>query len=302
VLTHNARRLAKFRSRIPVVLAGNSVVRPELHTLLEEASKPITSTANVLPRIGVLEPGPARAAIREVFLTHVIGGKKLSRGKRFTSLVRAATPDAVLRGVEVLGDHLSADLLVVDIGGATTDVYSVLLPDAERAAVRAEAAGTLWRSRTVEGDLGMRWSAAGVIEAARAERLITLDPELEAAAVLRSRDPSLMAEPDDPNDRRIGALAATVALRRHARSGPDLRDVRLVIGSGGVLRHADPGAAQAVLRAALTDTAGGWALPREPAVVVDTDYVLAAAGLLADDYPSAALNLLTPLFGDRPRR
>lgn len=296
VLTHNARRLAKFRSRIPVVLAGNSVVRQELHTLLEEAGKPVTSTANVLPRIGVLEPGPARAAIREVFLTHVIGGKKLSRGKRFASLVRAATPDAVLRGVEVLGDHLSADLLVVDIGGATTDVYSVLLPDAERATVRADVAGTLWRSRTVEGDLGMRWSATGVIEAARAERIITLDPELEAAAVLRTRDPGLMAEPDDPNDRRIGALAATVALRRHARGGPDLRDVRLVIGSGGVLRHADPAAAYSVLRTALTDTAGGWALPREPAVVVDTDYVLAAAGLLADDHPSAALTLLTPLL------
>jgi uncharacterized protein (TIGR01319 family) len=295
VLTHNARRLARARFRLPIVLAGNSVVRHELHTLLEEARKPVTSTDNVLPRIGLVEPGPARAAIREVFLTHVIGGKKLSRGRRFKSLVRAATPDAVMRGVELLGDALASDLLVVDIGGATTDVYSVLLPDAERAHIRAEAAGTLWRSRTVEGDLGMRWSATGVVEAARAERIIDLDSELEAAAVLRTRDPGLVAEPDDPNDRRIGALAATIALRRHARSGPDLRDVRLVIGSGGVLRHADPSAAYSVLRTALTDTAGGWALPREPAVVVDTDYVLAAAGLLADDHPQAALALLDSL-------
>lgn len=294
VITHNARRLTRLR-RVPIVLAGNSVVRPALHTLLEAAGKPVTSTANVLPRIGVVEPGPARTAIREVFLSHVIGGKKLSRGKRFKSLVRAPTPDAVMRGVELLGDSLSADLLVVDIGGATTDVYSVLLPDAERAHIRAAAAGTLWRSRTVEGDLGMRWSATGVVEAARAERIIDLDPSLEAGAVLRSRDPGLVAEPDDPNDRRIGALAATIALRRHARSGPDLRDVRLVIGSGGVLRHADPDTAHAVLRTALTDTAGGWALPREPAVVVDTDYVLAAAGLLADDHPAAALALLGPL-------
>jgi uncharacterized protein (TIGR01319 family) len=294
VLTHNARRLSRFRSRIPVVLAGNSVVRQELHTLLAESGKPVTSTDNVLPRIGSVAPGPARAAIREVFLSHVIAGKKLSRRKRFTSLVRAATPDAVMRGVEVLGDALAADLLVVDIGGATTDVYSALLPDAERATIRAEAAGTLWRSRTVEGDLGMRWNATGVVEAARSERLVRDDPPLEAAAVLRTRDPGLVAEPDDPYDRRIGALAATVALRRHARSGPDLRDVRLVIGSGGVLRHADPDAARSVLRTALSDTAGGWALPREPAVVIDTDYVLAAAGLLADDHPEAARALLDP--------
>jgi uncharacterized protein (TIGR01319 family) len=299
VLTHNAGRLARWRSRLPVVLAGNSVVRQELHTVLETAGKPVISTDNVLPRIGVLEPGPARSAIREMFLRHVIGGKKLSRGRRFATLVRAATPDAVLRGVELLGDHLAADLLVIDIGGATTDVYSVLLPDAERAHIRAAAAGTLWRSRTVEGDLGMRWSATGVIEAARAERIIDLDPVLEAAAVLRSRDPGLVAEPDDPNDRRIGALAATIAVRRHARSGPDLRDVRLVIGSGGVLRHAEPGTARAVLQAALTDTAGGWALPREPAVVVDTDYVLAAAGLLAGDHPAAALALLHGLSSPR---
>ena len=47
---------------------------------------------------GELAPGPARAAIREVFLRHVIGGKGLSRGRRFRALVRAVTPDAVLRG------------------------------------------------------------------------------------------------------------------------------------------------------------------------------------------------------------
>ena len=61
-------------------------------------------TANVLPRIGVVAPEAARAAIREAFLTHVIGGKGLSRGRGFAELVRAATPDAVLRGVEVLAD------------------------------------------------------------------------------------------------------------------------------------------------------------------------------------------------------
>jgi uncharacterized protein (TIGR01319 family) len=300
VLTHNATRLARSRlsaggHRVPVVLAGNQVVREQLHTLLEEAGTPVTSTANVLPRIGVLEPGPARAAIREVFLRHVIGGKRLSKGPRFASLVRAATPDAVLRGVELLGDELGTDLLVVDVGGATCDVYSVLTPDAERAHIRAEAAGTLWRSRTVEGDLGMRWSAVGVVEAARSERLLGVDPDLDEAAAARTADPGMVAPPEDPFDARIAALAATVALRRHARSGPDLRDVRLVIGSGGVLRHNDPAAGRQVLATALADTAGGWALPRAPAIVIDSAYVLAAAGLLADDHPKAALALLGSL-------
>lgn len=300
VLTHNAHRLSTARLRIPVVVAGNADARDAVCTELGRRGVPHVPAGNVLPRIGVLDPLPARAAIREVFLRHVIGGKNLSRGRRFVDLVRGATPDIVLTGVELLADHLGQDLLVIDIGGATTDVYSVLTPDPEqRSGPRADVAGTLWRSRTVEGDLGMRWSATGVIDAARSEKLAVADGLAEAAQ-RRSDDvgflPDSAAEHDD--DRRIAELAATIAVRRHARGEPggaarkDLRDVRIVIGSGGVLRHARADDATAVLAAPLSDLAGGWPLPRCAATVVDVDYVLAAAGLLATDYPEAALSLL----------
>ena len=94
----------------------------------------------------------------------MIGGKRLSRGSRFASLVRAATPDAVLAGVELLADRTGAGVLVVDVGGATTDVYSALLPDAEsETGPRRDVAGTLWRARTVEGDLGVAVSAPGTL-------------------------------------------------------------------------------------------------------------------------------------------
>ncbi len=303
VLTHNAIRLAKARWRVPVVLAGNADARDDLHALLAAAKVPVTAADNVLPRIGVLAPAPARAAIREVFLRHVIGGKKLSRGSRFARMVRAATPDAVLTGVEVLADALGGDLAVVDVGGATTDVYSVLTPDERADGPGREVAGTLWRARTVEGDLGMRWSAPGVVRAAAEERLLAPGEEarLAAAAAVRAADPGFLpvADIDRAADRRIAALAATVALRRHARgaatgerAGRDLRDVKLVVGSGGVLRHAEPADAAAVLDAVLTDHAGGWPLPRAARPVVDVDYVLAAAGLLAADHPQVAAALL----------
>ncbi|MFG2052510.1 glutamate mutase L [Micromonospora sp. NPDC048930] len=303
VLTHNATRLAKARWRVPVVLAGNADARDDLHALLAAANVPVTAADNVLPRIGVLAPAPARAAIREVFLRHVIGGKRLSRGSRFARLVRAATPDAVLTGVEVLADALGGDLAVVDVGGATTDVYSVLTPDERADGPGREVAGTLWRARTVEGDLGMRWSAPGVVRAAAEERLLAPGEEepLAAAAAVRAADPGFLPgdDTDRAADRRIAALAATVALRRHARgaatgerAGRDLRDVKLLVGSGGVLRHADPADAAAVLDAVLTDHAGGWPLPRAARPVVDVDYVLAAAGLLAADHPGAAAALL----------
>ncbi|GAA2704398.1 glutamate mutase L [Actinoplanes palleronii] len=282
VLLHNARRLAANRLRIPVVLAGNAEVRAEAREILENRGVPVTVTGNVLPRIGVLDPLPARAAIREVFLKHVIGGKRLSKGPRFASLVRAATPDAVLAGVELLADRAAAGVLVVDVGGATTDVYSALLPDAEEeTGPRRDVAGTLWRSRTVEGDLGVAVGADATREAAAAEKL-----------------------PVPREDRELAATAAMIALRRHARGhaagpglprtgGRDLRDVRLVVGSGGVLRH---GGGEHVLGALLADTAGGWALPDRARTVVDTQYVLAAAGLLSTDHPAVATGLLDTLL------
>jgi uncharacterized protein (TIGR01319 family) len=309
VLLHNAARLAGARVRVPIVVAGNTDARDDACGLLEARGARFVATDNVLPRIGVLNPMPARAAIRSVFLTHVIGGKKLSRGRlrnrRFVDLVRGATPDLVLTGVEALGDDLGTDLVVVDIGGATTDVYSVLTPDPEQfTGPRAEVAGTLWRSRTVEGDLGMRWSATGVIEAATVERVpvsaLPIDARLASAAARRVADPAFlpMSDGERAEDFRIAELAAIVALRRHARGEPggaprkDLRDVRLIIGSGGVLRHADPAAAASVLAGPLHDLAGGWPLPRQADTVVDVAYVLAAAGLLAEDFPDASRQLL----------
>jgi len=280
-LLHNARRLAAARIRTPVVVAGNADVRAEAAGLLAGRGIPVTAAGNVLPRIGVLDPAPARAAIREVFLRHVIGGKRLSRGGRFASLVRAATPDAVLAGVELLADLTGSGVLVVDVGGATTDVYSALAPDAEsESGPRRDVAGALWRSRTVEGDLGVAAGAAGTRAAAAAERL---------------------AVPD--GDRQLAAAAATIALRRHARGhsagpgqprtgGRDLREVRLVVGSGGVLRH---GGGRYVLDAVLHDTAGGWAAPTNARAVVDREYVLAAAGLLAIDHRDAAAALVNTL-------
>jgi uncharacterized protein (TIGR01319 family) len=325
VLRHNAAWLARARLRVPVVVAGNIDARDGVAATLRAKGTPVVLADNVLPRIGELNPQPARAAIREVFLRHVIGGKRLSRGPRFASLVRGATPDVVLTAVELLAEHmadqhLAGDLVVIDVGGATTDVYSVLSPDPyEPAGAASDVAGTLWRGRTVEGDLGMRWSAPGVVESAILERLLEPDESerLAAGAAARAADPAFLptTESDRAVDARFAQLAATVAVRRHARGDStrpsggvaatraqrvepvhrwrrDMRRVRLVVGSGGVLRHATRGDASAALGAVLADHAGGWALPRAAAATVDLDYVLAPAGLLAAEHPAAAIGLL----------
>jgi uncharacterized protein (TIGR01319 family) len=304
VLLHNARRLGIARLPAPVVLAGNAEAAPAARAELERRGRTVAPAPNVLPRIGILEPLGARAAIREQFLRHVIGGKGLSQGGRFARLVRAPTPDAVLAGVEVLADALARDVLVVDVGGATTDVYSVVTPQGEDGAAAAgdvpgrDVVAPLWRARTVEGDLGMRWSAPGVVAAAAAEGLLADGEEASLGEYARAVAAEPGVVPADPHpDTRLAELAVTVALRRHGRPGSPssaprpLADVRVVVGSGGVLRHGDAERRRRVLHPAVTDHGGGWRVPDRAAVAVDDRYVLFAAGLLAAEQADAAAEL-----------
>ena len=304
VLLHNAGRLARSRVATPLVVAGNADAAPAVAELLAGAGRRFVVTDNVLPRIGVVAPEAARGAIRDAFLRHVIGGKGLSRRRGFRDLVRAATPDAVLRGVEVLADVLGRDVLVVDVGGATTDVYSVITPHGEDATVHREVVGTLWHARTVEGDLGMRWSAEGVVDAAHRERL-PLDLATARYAGRVAADTGYLAASDAEwrAERQLAETAAVVAVRRHGRPPHPserprpLSDVALVVGSGGVLRHAPDGLALRVLGRVTDDGGGGWRVPESARTCIDTAYVLFAVGLLADRHPEAAAALAATLAG-----
>jgi uncharacterized protein (TIGR01319 family) len=289
----------------PVVFAGNADARPEVEEAL--AGLPYVVADNVVPRIGVLAPESARRAIREMFLAHVIGGKHLSERADFTAMVTGATPDVVLTGVEVLA-QTAGDVVVVDVGGATTDVHSVVRLDPEEANLSREVVATTPVTRTVEGDLGMRWSATSTVAAAGLD-------DLGGAAEVRHADPGFLPRTDEEyaEDEAIARAAVSLALRRHAgrsqvvvgpdgrvveRTGKDLREVDLLVGSGGVLRHGRPGVEERVLAGSVGEVEGGWQLPRAPRVVVDRDYVLAAAGLLVERHPEAAYRLVRHLAGD----
>ena len=173
-------------------------------------------------------------------------------------MIQGPTPDVVLTAVELLAAGLGPDLpgagdvVVVDVGGATTDVHSVVDVDPEQAALAREVVAATAVTRTVEGDLGMRWSAVPTVTAALEAGLV--DAGLMAAAEERRADPGLVAAApiEVRADLAIASAAVTLAVRRHAgrqrvvwspggrlveREGRDLREVNLLIGSGGVLRH-----------------------------------------------------------------
>jgi uncharacterized protein (TIGR01319 family) len=302
VLLRNAERLAKARLGAPVVVAGNADAAEEVAGILASTGRRFVVAQNVLPRIGVVAPEAARSAIREAFLTHVIGGKGLSRGRGFAELVRAPTPDAVLRGVEVLADVVGGDVLVVDVGGATTDVYSVVTPQGEDATIHREVVGTLWHARTVEADLGMRWTAEGVVEAGRRERVDLSDSMTRYARAVAGDTGHLASTAQEWGaEEELAATAAVVAVRRHGRPPHPserprpLADVVLLVGSGGVLRHAPDALGPRVLARVVADHGGGWRVPEAARVRVDTAYVLFAIGLLAEGHPAAAAALAAPL-------
>ena len=328
VLLHNARALAGAGpaiTAVPVVVAGNADAADEVAGILA-AGVATQTCANVMPRIGAFTPEPARAALRAMFLSHVIGGKHLSGSDAFAAMVRGATPDLMLAAVELMaggpggdgGPGGWGDVAVVDVGGATTDVYSVVEVDPDSAG--RDVVGLVPATRTVEGDLGMRWSAVSTVAEAVDAGLVPVEQqdEAERQAARRQADPGLLA--DDGFDLSLAGWAAAVAVRRHAgraqvrfeaggagparlveRTGTDLREVGVLVGSGGVLRHAhDEVAARAALTQHLSGpsaTEGGWQLPEHPQVVLDRDYLLMPAGLLAADHPDAAYALLAGLRG-----
>lgn len=300
VLEANASALGVAGWAKPVVVAGDVLAQARVAQLL--AHTPHVVAANVVPKIGVLAPESARAAIREMFLRHVIGGKHLSESPRFVEMVRGATPDVVLTGVEVVAE-LAGDVVVVDIGGATTDVHSVVDLDPEEGALGRDVVATTRVTRTVEGDLGMRWSAASTVAEGVSAGL--LDESLIPAGELRHEQPGYLptTAAEQHVDDQIAATALTLGVRRHCgrsrvvvgpngrvieRSGKDLREVDLLVGSGGVLRHATPERAERILTTVVGRSDEGWQYPESPRTVVDHDYVLAAVGLLAGSFPAAA--------------
>jgi uncharacterized protein (TIGR01319 family) len=168
-LIESATMLAGREIGVPIVLAGNELAQPEAVERLQCAGKSVYVTANVMPEIGVIDEHPVRELIRELFIEHVIGGKGLSCRHRFKEIVRMATPDAVLTGVEILAKGLvgrgePGSVIAIDLGGATTDVHSVIPSEGretrgykrrhERPDSRGRSRASMECSRCHRGSLG----------------------------------------------------------------------------------------------------------------------------------------------------
>ena len=168
LVLENARRLAAAEIGGYAVVACNVEVAAEAATLLRDSGTEVEVAANVMPQLGRLEIESAREAILRVFLEHVIGGKGLSAGPEFERMVRMPTPEAVLEATRLLSrgtaeDPGVGDVMVVDVGGATTDVHSNRSAEPAAPGIEDPLLPAPLTLRTVEGDLGLRAGAPGVL-------------------------------------------------------------------------------------------------------------------------------------------
>ena len=255
-IAQNARRLAAWLPKTPVVVAGNRTAYDELRGVFAGRAD-VHFTANVLPDLKRMELDPARGSIRAVFLERIVESKGLTR-LRSRARVVMPTPEAVLQAVSLLakghaGVSGLGELLTVDVGGATTDVYSCADGRPEREGVVLRGVPEPFHKRTVEADIGMRHTLPQLMEKLDLDRLAR-DNGLDAAA-LSAWVETVVAQPDrlpaDTAEARMDtALAAAgcaIAVERHSgrleetftpegrifvQEGKDLGRVKWVIGTG----------------------------------------------------------------------
>ncbi|MDD3107314.1 MAG: glutamate mutase L, partial [Bacilli bacterium] len=154
---YNAKLLGEMKIEIPVIYAGNKSCQDEIEDLFKEYHINGVICDNVMPRINVLDVKCAKTKIREIFLKNIIVAKGIKKIEEEIDEVLLPTPEAVLLASELLSKgYLDepglGDIVVVDIGGATTDMYSICNAS-NRSDVILHGLEEPFAKRTVEGDL-----------------------------------------------------------------------------------------------------------------------------------------------------
>ncbi|MDY0417136.1 methylaspartate mutase accessory protein GlmL [Enterobacter sp. 170198] len=256
----NARALAASKLDCAIIYAGNRDIQDDVQAIL--GHKDLIVVDNVLPDLDHPNPYAARKAICDVFLSRIVKGKGLDVIVGETGEEPMPTPWTVYELVKAISDVDSAwkEFMLIDMGGATTDVYSasanMLSPDTVLHGVPEP-----FVKRTVEGDLGMRVSAMVVGESTQELVNVVFAQQPQRQEAFYGYLRHLVAHPDylpvteeeKHFDTLLAGLCVGYASERHAgtkkqvctcvgnvdlQTGRDLTTVRKVVGSGGWLSRA----------------------------------------------------------------
>ena len=248
--------------RLPVIYAGNKDAQEPVSEALEEKMA-LTLTENLRPVLERENLGPARHVIHDLFLEHVMAqapgyGKLMS----WAGAPIMPTPAAVGQIMQTIARERGIDVLGVDIGGATTDVFSVFTVSSEEDPVF---------NRTVSANLGMSYSISNVLAEAGFDNITRWIPFGVDESDLRDSIKNKMIRPttipqlleDLQIEHAVCREALRLAFEQHRQLAVGLKGVQaerslsdvfdqsegggsiidlmsldLLVGSGGVLSHA----------------------------------------------------------------
>ena len=298
---YNMEMILSMGLKTPIIYAGNIENQEEIKLMCEEAGVKLYIVENVYPKIDTLVVEPTRKVIQDVFEEHIIHAPGMTTVRSLVKGPIIPTPGAVMESAKLLKEHLG-DLVIFDVGGATTDVHSVTVGSDEinRILISPEPEA----KRTVEGDLGVYVNASHVIEKIGVEELKKEFPDLDEIVS------SYKAIPKNDREKefveRLTEEAVLTSLERHAgklrnlystagkktvAEGKDLTAIKYIIGTGGALTRLPN--RERILKKVSESSKGLDLYPTVNAkVLIDNDYIFASLGVLSKKYPEDALILM----------
>ncbi len=296
--------------KLPVIYAGNKDAREICCTVLEEKTD-LYVVDNLRPVLEKENLGPARHEIHNLFMEHVMAqAPGYSKLMTWTDEPIMPTPGAVGEIIQAIAEINDIEVIGVDIGGATTDVFSVFKPKGED-----EKKDEYIFNRTVSANLGMSYSISNVVAEAGLENIMRWVPFTVDERDLRDRIRNKMIRPTTiPHSLReliieqaISREALRLAFEQHKSLAVGLKGIQqsrtisdafaqtstgatlvdmttldMLVGSGGVLSHA-PRRAQAGLM--LVD---GFMPEHITFLAVDSIFMMPQLGVLSKVMPEAA--------------
>ncbi len=303
---YNAELLKSMNMTVPLIYAGNIENQEEIKLLFEETGIKLYIVENVYPKIDQLCVEPCRKVIQEVFEEHIIYAPGMEHVRELVSGSIIPTPGAVMECAKLLNECIG-NVVVIDVGGATTDIHSVAedSDQVSRLLVNPEPKA----KRTVEGDLGVYINREKIIENIGREKLCE---ELEKEGIKFDEVfESYSSIPKNENEikfvQRLTEEAVLRAMERHAGTlryvygpsgratiaeGKDLTQVKYIIGTGGALVKLPKG--KKILEKIGKANCGGMMLspPEGTEILIDKDYIMASIGVLSRKHRDGAIRLL----------
>ena len=300
----NARLIRELGLNVPVIYAGNVQNQTRVQRIFADAPAECYVVENVYPRLDELNIEPARKVIHQVIEKHIIHAPGMERVRTMVTGSIIPTPGAVMECAKLLYE-LVGDLVVLDVGGATTDVHSVTEGSEEIASIQLSPEPMA--KRTVEGDLGVFVNARSM---AKQIGMHNLEKEI-------GRDPAPIfahykAIPDTPEQFLLTETltwhAAADALERHCgrfrytygsngrqtfAEGKDLTNVKYLVATGGALTRL-PGRKAIMERLCHLNDGGKLLFPKAQnlRLLEDRQYYMASLGVLSRYHREAAVALL----------